>query len=74
MKAFIFDPLWDELITDGLLDKLKEADVELVIKKEIAPLASVRNYLKATKTEYCASTLTTSAGNSVLMTIRVFPV
>lgn len=38
MKAFIFDPLWDELITDDLLAKLDEAGIELVIKKEIAPL------------------------------------
>lgn len=41
MKAFIFDPLWDELITPELLDKLKKAEggVDLVITKEIAPLS-----------------------------------
>ena len=40
MKAFIFDPLWDELITPELLDKLRSNDVELIITKEIAPLSS----------------------------------
>jgi len=39
MKAFIFDPLWDELVTDGLLSKLKTNRIDLVAKKEIAPLA-----------------------------------
>lgn len=39
MKAFIFDPLWDDLITDELKRKLTRSDLELVITKEIAPLA-----------------------------------
>lgn len=38
MKAFIFDPLWDQLITDELLDKLTAHDIEPIIIKEIAPL------------------------------------
>jgi phosphoglycerate dehydrogenase-like enzyme len=38
MKAFIFDPLWDELVTTDLLDNLKSAGVEIVVVKEIAPL------------------------------------
>ncbi len=40
MKAFIFDPLWDDLITDDLQGKLKAGGVELVITKEIAPISS----------------------------------
>lgn len=40
MKAFIFDPLWDELVTDELLTKLNENDIELIITKEIAPLSN----------------------------------
>lgn len=39
MKAFIFDPLWDELITDELLGKLKASGIELIVTKEIAPLS-----------------------------------
>lgn len=40
MKAFIFDPLWDELITDELKNKLKNSGggVDLVVTKKIAPL------------------------------------
>lgn len=42
MKAFIFDPLWDELATDELLDKLDANGVELVVTKEIAPLSDCK--------------------------------
>ena len=42
MKAFIFDPLWDELITQELLYKLSSNDVELIITKEIAPLSGCK--------------------------------
>lgn len=38
MKAFIFEPLWDELITLELLTSLKRAGVEYVVIKEVAPL------------------------------------
>lgn len=38
MKAFIFDPLWDELITDELFSKLTSNGIEPIITKEIAPL------------------------------------
>ena len=39
MKAFIFDPLWDNLITDELSNQLKNSGLELVITKNIAPLS-----------------------------------
>lgn len=39
MKAYIFDPLWDELITEDLLSKLKASDIEPIITREIAPLS-----------------------------------
>jgi len=39
MKAFIFDPLWDELITDELIKKLKANDIEPVVTTKIAPLS-----------------------------------
>jgi hypothetical protein len=42
MKAFIFDPLWDELVTQELENKLAEANIETVITKEIAPLADCK--------------------------------
>lgn len=40
MKAYIFDPLWDELATNETLDKLKGANIELIVTKEIAPLSA----------------------------------
>lgn len=39
MKAFIFDPLWEELVTDDLLAQLDKASVEVVVTKDIAPLS-----------------------------------
>jgi glycerate dehydrogenase len=39
MKAFIFDPLWDDLITDELLVKLKDSGLDCVVTKDIAPLS-----------------------------------
>lgn len=42
MQAFIFDPLWDDLVTNELLDKLKTAGVEIVVTKEIAPLSECK--------------------------------
>lgn len=38
MKAFIFDPLWDALITDELKTKLDNAGLEIIATKEIAPI------------------------------------
>lgn len=38
MKAFIFDPLWDELVTKELIGQLEAANIEAVITKDIAPL------------------------------------
>ncbi len=42
MKAFIFDPLWDELATDELLKKLESGNLELVVTKDIAPLTDCK--------------------------------
>jgi phosphoglycerate dehydrogenase-like enzyme len=39
MKAFIFDPLWDDLITNELEEKLSSNGVEILIIKEIKPLS-----------------------------------
>lgn len=39
MKAFIFDPLWEELTTPELLQKLKAAKIDTIITKDIAPLS-----------------------------------
>jgi glycerate dehydrogenase len=39
MKAFVFDPLWDELITTDLQKKLDESGLEVIVTKEVAPLA-----------------------------------
>jgi len=42
MKAYIFDPMWDELVTNDLLTQLKSAGVEPVVTKEIAPLSDCK--------------------------------
>lgn len=42
MKAYIFDPLWDELVSSDLLDKLNNAGVEAIVTKEIAPLSDCK--------------------------------
>jgi phosphoglycerate dehydrogenase-like enzyme len=39
MKAFIFDPLWDELITGDLEKQLESSGIETVVTKEIASLS-----------------------------------
>ncbi len=39
MKAFIFDPLWDDLVTDDLLAKIADSGLEIIVTKEIAPLS-----------------------------------
>ena len=38
MKAYIFDPLWDDLVTNEQEVKLQEAGIEVLVTKEIAPL------------------------------------
>lgn len=38
MKAFIFDPLWNDLVTTGLLDRLEHAGIDITVTKTIAPL------------------------------------
>jgi len=42
MKAFIFDPLWDDLVTDDLLAKVKDSGLEIVVKKDVAPLSECK--------------------------------
>lgn len=48
MKAFIFDPLWDELVTNDLLEQLKVANIEIVVTKEIAPLRQRKELFEGT--------------------------
>lgn len=43
MKAFIFDPLWDELVTDELASQLQEANIETIVTKEIAPISDCKS-------------------------------
>lgn len=40
MKAFIFDPLWDELITDELEKQLESNEIEVIVTKDIAPISN----------------------------------
>ena len=38
MKAFIFDPLWNDLISEDLLGKLRDCNIELIVTTKIAPI------------------------------------
>lgn len=38
MKAFIFDPIWDDLIDDELKAILDKSGLEVIVTKELAPL------------------------------------
>ena len=40
MKAFIFDPLWEQLITPELESALSESGLQLIITKELAPIVA----------------------------------
>lgn len=42
MKAFIFDPLWDELVTSKSLELLKKNSIDIVITKDIADLSECK--------------------------------
>ncbi len=42
MKAFIFDPLWDTLVTDELRAKLADSGLDVVIIKEVAPITEAK--------------------------------
>ena len=42
MKAFIFDPLWNKLITEELLNTLKASDIETIVITEIAPISECK--------------------------------
>jgi glyoxylate reductase len=42
VKAFIFDPLWDELVTDELSAQLKDNGLEPMVTRQIAPLSECK--------------------------------
>ena len=42
MKVFIFDPLWDDLITDDLATKLSDSGLEIKVTKVIKPLSECK--------------------------------
>lgn len=42
MKAFIFDPLWDSLVTQELLSKFTENDISICVVKDIAPFSDCK--------------------------------
>lgn len=42
MKAFIFDPLWNDLVTNEILAKLNDSGLEFVVTREIAPLSACK--------------------------------
>jgi lactate dehydrogenase-like 2-hydroxyacid dehydrogenase len=42
MKAFIFDPLWDDLITPELEEKLQGSGLKVLVFKDIAPLSQCK--------------------------------
>ncbi len=42
MKAFVFDQLWHQLVTEDLLAKINDSGVEAVVISDIAPLSACR--------------------------------
>ncbi len=42
MKAFIFDPLWNQLITDDLKKQLSGCGLEVIVTSEISPLSDCK--------------------------------
>ncbi|MDO8265814.1 MAG: NAD(P)-dependent oxidoreductase [Candidatus Saccharibacteria bacterium] len=42
MKAFIFDPLWDELVTEDLLAKLSSENIEIIVTKDKLALSDCK--------------------------------
>ncbi len=49
MRAFVFDPLWDELATDELLQRLDKAGIELSVKKKVELLSSCRELFEGSE-------------------------
>jgi phosphoglycerate dehydrogenase-like enzyme len=49
MKAFIFDPLWDELTTQDELKNLEEAGIDIVVTKQVAPLKDCKELFEGDK-------------------------
>ncbi len=49
MKAFIFDPLWDDLVTDDLEKKLSSNGLEVMVIKEIKPLSECVELFEGTE-------------------------
>lgn len=49
MKAFIFDPLWGQLATNELLDKLSNGGVDLVVTQEITPLSKCKELFEGSE-------------------------
>lgn len=43
MKAFIFDPLWNELITEDLRKQLQDSGLEITVTTDIAPLSDCKD-------------------------------
>jgi hypothetical protein len=42
MKAFIFDPLCDALVTEDIAAEIRHSGLELFVKRDIAPLSECK--------------------------------
>jgi phosphoglycerate dehydrogenase-like enzyme len=49
MRAFIFDPLWSNLITDELDEKLKSSGLQVTVTSEIAPLSKCKELFEVSE-------------------------
>jgi phosphoglycerate dehydrogenase-like enzyme len=49
MKAFILDPLWDTLADEDIKKKLDDAGIEVIVKKEIAPISKFTALFEGTE-------------------------
>jgi phosphoglycerate dehydrogenase-like enzyme len=52
MKAFIFDPLWDDLVTPDLVEALKQANIDFVVVKDTAPLNECKELYEGDEDRY----------------------
>lgn len=49
MKAFVFDPLWDDLVDNDMKGKLDAAGVEVIVETTIKPLTETRALFEGTE-------------------------
>jgi len=49
MKAFVFDPLWNDLVDDALITKLQQANIEVILETQVKPLSETPALFEGTE-------------------------